>query len=196
LIGYYEADLLTSSSSTNRAIYKEHNLSLKACGTCNIFNTKAYNIWSKYMNIDTIYVNSGDLDGTNLPSNEKINRQSNKNYGLNFKISTACDLTNFLVTNKSLLLPTLQIRYSIDLLRYVDMNPLRKNTVTDSVKNEAFTAINGVVSENNYVKVRGLIHEYKDYLDGLNFDTSVLDPVCLANVRKGITWNKSKADLY
>ena len=76
------------------------------------------------------------------------------------------------------------------------MNPLRKNTVTDTTKNEAFTAINVVVSENNYIKVRGLVHEYKDYLDGLNFDTSVLDPVCLANVRKGITWNKSKVDLY
>lgn len=188
-IGYYQDDLIESSSPNNKAIYKEHNLSIAPCGSCNRFNTTYYNSWSKFLRIDT---------GTFLPtvnqemvSNEKINFGENKNYGLNFEIKTNCDITSFLVENSSIFLPTLQVKYAIELLRYVDFSPLRKNTVTDTMKNEAFTAIHGSVSENNYTKVRGLSQDYADYLKGLNIDTSMLDPICLAGTRAGVKWNSA-----
>lgn len=193
-IGYYQDDLISSSSSTNRAIYKEHNLSIAPCGSCNRYNTTYYNTWSKFLRIDT-----GTFDPAvdqEMVSNEKINFGQNKNYGLNFEIKTSCDITSFLTENSSLFLPTLQVKYAIELLRYVDMSPLRKNTVTDTMKNEAFTAIHGSVSENNYIKVKGLIHDYNDYLKGLNIDTSMIDPLCLAGTRTGVRWNSAGTYQY
>lgn len=193
-IGYYQDDLISSSSSSNRAIYKEHDLSVAPCGGCNKWNGNYYKEWSKFFKIDT---------GTFVPeqpeemvSTEKINFGENKNYGLNFNIQTTCDITDFLVNNKSLFAPTLQVRYAIELLRYIDMSPIRKNVVTDTMKNEAFTAIHGSISENNYIKVRGLSHDYREYLDGLNLDTSMLDPICLASTSKGIVWNKGGVYKY
>ena len=188
-IGYYQDDLITSSSVNNKAIYKEHNLSIAPCGSCNRYNTSYYNSWSKFLRIDT-----GVFDPVvdeEMVSTEKVSFEGNKNYGLNFEIKTSCDITSFLVENSSIFLPTLQLKYAIELLRYVDMSPLRKNTVTDTMKNEAFTAIHGSVSENNYVKVRGLIQDYADYLKGLNIDTSMIDPICLAGTTKGIRWNSA-----
>lgn len=193
-IGYYQDDLISSSSSTNRAIYKEHDLSVAPCGSCNKWNGTYYKEWSKFLKIDT---------GTFTPevpeqmvSHEKINFGENKNYGLNFGIETNCDITDFIVSNKSLFAPTLQVRYAMELLRYIDMSPIRKNVVTDTMKNEAFTAIHGSISENNHIKVRGLSHEYRDYMEGLNLDTSYLDPICLASTARGISWNKSGVYKY
>lgn len=186
-IGYYQDDLITSSSPDNKAIYKEHNLSTAPCGSCNRFNTTYYNTWSKFLRIDTGVFTPETSE--EMVSTEKVSFEGNKNYGLNFEIKTSCDITSFLVENASIFLPTLQVKYAIELLRYIDLSPLRKNTVTDTMKNEAFTAIHGSVSENNYIKVRGAVHDYADYLKGLNIDTSLIDPMCLAGTSKGIRWN-------
>lgn len=192
-IGYYQDDLVSASSVTNRAIYKEHDLSAP-CGSCNKWNAIYHNEWSKFLKIDTGIFTPDHPE--ELVSHEMINFGENKNYGLNFSIETTCEITDFIVSNKSLFAPTLQIRYAIELLRYIDMSPIRKNVVTDTMKNEAFTAIHGSISENNHIKVRGLSHEYREYMDALNLDTSYLDPICLASTSKGISWNKGGVYKY
>lgn len=186
-IGYYEDDL----APTNKAIFKDHDLTVAPCGSCNIWNLNMYKNWSNYLKINTAYVESTDLDGTDMVSNELVQYQSDKNYGLNFKLETYCDLTDFMTSHTSLFAHALQIKYAINLLKFVEMSPLRNNRVTDQMKEESFIAVNGTKSENNYIKVRGLIHDYEDALKGLNFDLSRLDPVCLPSTRTGIRWNKS-----
>jgi hypothetical protein len=183
-IGYYESDLATN----NRAIYKDYDLSVAPCGTCNGFNVKAYKSWSKYLSISTGYYRDQDINGTDLPSVEDIQVDNDMNYGLNFHIESYCEITKFLTDNISILAPSLQVRYAIDLLRYIEMSGLRKNSITDSMKEESFVAINGQKSENNFIKVKGLIHTYEDYIKGLNFDMSLMDAVCLPSSRTGITF--------
>lgn len=190
-IGYHQDNLISSSSESNRAIYKDHDLSVAPCGSCNKTDITAHKSWSKFLKIDTGTFDGFDTESPQMASTEKINFGENKNYGLNFMIETSCDLTSFITDNKSLFAPTLQIRYAIELLRYIDMSPIRKNVVTDTMKNEAFTAIHGSISENNYIKVRGLMHDYNSYMEGLNMDTSYLDPICLASTNKGLSWNKN-----
>jgi len=184
-IGYYEEDLGTAS-----AIYKDYDLSTAPCGTCNAFNTKTYKDWSKYVSISTATVENSNLDNTNMVSVEDVQIENLNNYGLNFRLETYCDITNFLVENKTMIAPALQVRYAIDLLRYIEMSPLRANAVTDQMKDNSFVVINGQKSENNFVKVRGMIHDYEDYMKGLNLDMSKLDPICLPSASKGITWNR------
>jgi hypothetical protein len=183
-IGYYESDL----SVNNRAIYKDYDLSVAPCGTCNAFNVKSYKSWSKYLSISTGYYRSSDLEGEDLPSVEDLQVDNDMNYGLNFHIESYCDITNFLNDNINLITPTLQVRYAIDLLRYIEMSGLRKNSITDSMKEESFVAINGLKSENGFVKVKGLIHDYDEYVKGLNFDMSLFDAVCLPSSKVGITF--------
>jgi hypothetical protein len=183
-IGYFESDLTTN----NRAIYKDYDLSVAPCGTCNAFNIKAYRSWSKYLSISTGYYRSEDIENSALPSVEDLQVDNDMNYGLNFHIESFCDITKFLTDNISILAPSLQVRYAIDLLRYIEMSGLRKNSITDSMKDESFTAINGLKSENNFIKVKGLIHTYEDYVKGLNFDMSLMDAVCLPSSKTGITF--------
>jgi hypothetical protein len=183
-VGYYESDLTTN----NRAIYKDYDLSVAPCGTCNAFNIKAYRSWSKYLSISTGYYRNQDLVDRTLPSVEDLQVDNDMNYGLNFHIESYCDITKFLTENISILAPSLQVRYAIDLLRYIEMSGLRKNSITDSMKEESFVAINGQKSENNFIKVKGLIHTYEEYVKGLNFDMSLMDAVCLPSSKTGITF--------
>ena len=185
-IGYFEDDL----NEGNRAIYKDHDLSVMPCSSCNQFNKIAYRDWSKYVSISTGYVNGNNLDGTDMVSVDKVEIENTTNYGLNFRIETYCDITNLLIVNKGQVAPILQVRYAIELLRYIEMSGTRKNGITDALKDASFVAINGQKSENNFIKVRGMIHDYEDYLNGLNFDLSLLDPVCLPDSRFGIKWNR------
>jgi hypothetical protein len=185
-IGYYEEDL----DVNNQAIYKDHDLSKLQCGTCNPFNTRAYKDWSKYISISTAYVEGSKLDGSDMVSVEDVEIENINNYGLNFRIESYCDITKFLTENKSIMTPALQVRYAIDLMRYIEMSALRANKVTDQLKDQAFVAINGQKSENGFVKIKGLIHDYDDYLKGLNFDLSKIDPVCLPSKDRSISWNR------
>lgn len=185
-IGYYEDDL---DEGVN-AIYKDHDLSKLQCGTCNTFNTKSYKEWSKYVSISTAYVDPADLDATDMVSVEKVNIENISNFGLNYRIETYCDITTFLVENKTMIAPALQVRYAIDLLRYIEMSPLRANKVSDQMKDSSFVAINGQKGENGFIKVRGLMHDYEDYMKGLNLDMSKLDPICLPSSSRGIQWNR------
>lgn len=188
-IGYYEDDLAPS----NNAIYKEHFLDRRPCGGCSPINYSSYTQWSSYFKIQTAYVNSDKLN--NDLSNFEVRDlqfQNNRNYGLNFKITSYCDITDFIVDHKDLITYALLDRLAIDLLRYVEMSPTRNNVVTDTMSKESYIAINGNVSENGTIKVRGLVHDYDEKLSALNFNTSRLEPVCLPCSTRGIKWNSNR----
>lgn len=192
-IGYYEDDLAPS----NNAIYKEHYLDRRPCGGCSPYNYSWYTQWSSYFKIQTAYVNSDKLN--NDLSNFEVRDlqfQNNRNYGLNFKMTSYCDITDFIVEYKDLITYALLDRLAIDLLRYIEMSPTRNNVVSDIMSKESYIAINGNVSENGVIKVKGLMQEYDQKLAALNFNTSRLEPVCLPCSTRGIKWNSSRANNY
>lgn len=183
-IGYYEDDLAPS----NNAIFKEHYLDRRPCGGCNPLNFSSYTQFSSYFKILTGFVTNADSTVLNAPDVKDIQFQNNRNYGLNFKVTSYCDITDFLVEYKNLITYALLDRVAIDLLRYAEMSPSRNNVVTDTISRESYIAINGNVSENGLIKVRGLIHDYEDKIKSLSFETSRLEPVCLPCNTRGIRW--------
>jgi hypothetical protein len=188
LIGYYEDDL----SQSNRAIYKRHNLSKRPCGSCSpraAIDQQLYNRWSNYFKIATVTTND-PLEVRDL------NFINDTNFGLNFKIKSYCDITNFIVENKNMFVYPILYRTMIDLIRYIEMSPTRNNRVTEDVRKEAYVAINGAITENNFIRNKGLMHEYDEYVRGLDFNLSRLEPVCIPCDRRGVRWNKSTADVY
>lgn len=183
LIGYYENDL-----GTAQALNKKLTVGVRPCGTCDTWSTKYFAKWSPYLKTQAVYAPAYSLDSTNLPS--RLESKTETNFGLNFYVSIGCDLTDFIVSHKELFASTIQARLALDLLKFVETSPTRNNYITDSLRKEAFIRINGSVSENNHIKVKGLVHVYSDYLKGINFDFSRLDKFCLASTRSGVRWNR------
>jgi hypothetical protein len=184
-LGYYEDDLIEG----NRAVYKDHNITKRPCGGCSRYNLTYYNKWSPYMSLSNIYVPATKLDGSGGFDIKDIGFVE-RNFGMNFEVEFRCDITDFILENTRALVYPLLDRLGIDLLRYVEMSPTRNNRITDEMAKESYVAINGVVSENNFVKARGMMHDYMDKIKGLSFEYSRLDPVCLPCDRKGLKWNK------
>jgi hypothetical protein len=191
-IGYYEDEI----EPTNNAIYKEHYLDRRPCGGCSPYNHSYYTLWSSYFKIQTAFVTEDKINNGQNFDVRDLQFQNNRNYGLNFKITSYCDITDFIVEHKDLMTYALLDRLTIDLLRYVEMSPTRNNVVTDTMSKEAYIAINGNVSENGMIKVRGLIHDYEDKIKALNFNTSRLEPVCLPCSTRGIRWGTTNANKY
>jgi hypothetical protein len=190
-LGYYEDDL----SETNNAIFKEHYLDRKPCGGCSPYNYGWYNLWSSYFKIQTAFIDASKINGTDNFEVRDLQFQNNRNYGLNFKITSYCDITDFLLEHRELLTYALLDRLAIDLLKYVELST-RNNVTTDTMAKESYIAINGNVSENGMIKVRGLIHDYTDKIGALNFNTSRLEPVCLPCSTRGIKWNSNNSNKY
>jgi hypothetical protein len=183
MIGYYEDDL----ESNNKAIYREHNFAKAPCGSCNRWNASYYRTWSPYTSISAGYFTPQELE--TFPSITDLH-YSDRNFGLNIKIKFKCDLTAFILEHSRALVYPLLDRMAIDIIRHFEMMPTRNNAVMDKVAKESYIAINGVVSENNYIKSRGLIHDYEDKLKALSFEYSRLDPVCVPCNDRSIKWNK------
>jgi hypothetical protein len=191
-IGYYEDEI----EPTNNAIFKEHYLDRRPCGGCSPYNHSYYTLWSSYFKIQTAFVTEDKINNGQNFDVRDLQFQNNRNYGLNFKITSYCDITDFIVEHKELMTYALLDRLTIDLLRYVEMSPTRNNVVTDTMSKESYIAINGNVSENGMIKVRGLIHDYEDKIKALNFNTSRLEPVCLPCSTRGIRWGTTNANKY
>jgi len=185
LVGYYEDDLPTGTN----AIYKEINVGDKPCGSCDPWAVEYYKKWNGYINTQAVYVYSADLNGTSVPNQDDIEVAFQTNFGLNFFISIGCELTSFIITHKDMFASIIQTKLSIDLLRYVETSTTRNNKISDSASKEASIRINGIISENNFIKVGGLAQVYDKQLKGVNFDFSRLDKYCLPNTRSGIKWN-------
>lgn len=186
MIGYYEDDLPVGC----QAIYKNINVGTKPCGYCDAAHATYYKKWNSYLKTEAVYVESSDLNGTSLPLLDDIETAIDTNFGLNFYTSIGCDLTDFIIKHKDVFAHALQTRLAMDLLRYIEVSPTRNNKVADSAHKEASFRINGLVSENNFVKVKGLIHEYDQFIESTNFNFSLLDKYCLPSIRSGVVWNK------
>jgi len=185
MIGYYEDDL----PLTTNAIYKEVTVGDVPCGGCDPWMKRYYKKWNSYLKTKAVYVDAQNLNGIDLPLIDDIEDATKTNFGLNFYVSIGCDLTDFIVEHKNMFAQSIQAKMAIDLLRYIETSPTRNNKIADSIAREAGIRINGIVSENNFIKVRGLIHDYEQFLKASNFDFSRLDKFCLPSARTGIKWN-------
>jgi hypothetical protein len=185
-IGYYEDDLPEGTS----ALFKRTNVGARPCSSCDSWAIKYYNNWNGLIDVQASYVSPNNLSGTDFVSDvTKIEQATDTNFGLNFYFSFLCDLTEYIILHKEMFSTLIQTRLALDLMRYIESSPTRNNRVADSVAKEAFVRINGSVSENNFIKVRGLIHDYDTQVKASNFDFSRLDRYCLPNTRHGIRWN-------
>lgn len=97
-IGYYENDINGS------AIRFDYNYggACTSCGSNASIWREHYDQYSKFMIVEPSMVLNGNLNGTNLWDIDHDNAVSNQNWGLNFSFRIVCDVTNFIITNRSL----------------------------------------------------------------------------------------------
>ena len=158
-LGYFEDDISGS------AIKKQHQFAGPPCGGCNDRDLNYYNLWSKYVEIQPIEVASGNLNGTNIWDLGTTGYPMASNFGINLSLSAKFDITDLLISNKTLFVDALGFQFAADMLQEFIYNPnSRLNQKGDNAQKQS---VNVELNAEG-----GLRDQLKDQIKAVGFDLS------------------------
>ena len=172
---YNQADLPEGMEAVN--VTKDW--SREPCGTCNRGSLEAWRALTKYIMISPFRVRALETfaEFPELWDIEQNVYTNTSNYGINMEVSVGCDLTDFIVAQRSIFATVLQRQLACDVLRTLAMNPdVRVN------RNQANASREGLLYEvdgNPQGRATGLGKDLKDAYEALDLDTWGIDRICL-----------------
>jgi len=177
-VGYYQDDLVGNSI--------RYNVEFSNCSSCNGglgFHYQSYQCLQKYQSFiqapKFFYFDFADLNGTDIPNIDKRQQIYSSNFGLNLKVNVYCDVTTMICENKLQFQNLLQLQIAYDLLDRVLMN-IRNNRIAEITKQNALYELKGLENPNSLAK------QIERQRQGINFNFSNLDPICLPCGTRGV----------
>ena len=153
--------------------------SREPCGTCNRGNLEAWRELTKYIMISPFRVNALETfaEYPELWDIEDNVYTNTHNYGMNMVVSVGCDLTDFIIQQRSIFATCLQRQLAVDVIRTMAMNPnvrVNRNQANAS-KEELLYEVDG----NPQGRATGLGKDLQDAYNALDIDTRGIDRICL-----------------
>lgn len=177
----YEQDKLAPYM---QAINFGRDWSKEPCGTCNKGDAQLFRMMSKYVTLSPFYVAIGDWDGKLWDISTNIYTYGN-NYGLNFMLTMACDITEGVLAEKAQFANVIQLQVATEALRTLALNPdvsvnrVQSNAERDKILFELM---------GNGTGIRGMNGDLEKAYKALSIDTKGLDPICLGCHNKGVRY--------
>jgi len=161
------------------AINVSKDWSREPCGTCNIGDLAGWRELTKYLNISPFRVPASD-DFAEYPELWDISENvytNTLNYGMNVEVTVACDLTDFIISQRDIFATVLQRQMAATILRTLALNPnVRVNrNQSNASRNELLYEVDG----NTDGRATGLGYELKKAYEALDIDTRGIDRICL-----------------
>lgn len=172
---YCQADLPEGMEAVN--VTKDW--SREPCGTCNRGSLEAWRALTKYIMISPFRVRALETfaEYPELWDIEENAYTNTSNYGINMVVSVGCDLTDFIIQQRSIFATVLQRQLACNVLRTMAMNPdVRVN------RNQANASREDLLYEvdgNPQGRATGLGKDLKDAYEALDLDTRGIDRICL-----------------
>lgn len=167
---------------TGQAVRKKHNFNTPPCGYCDINEVKAYNLYSKYIFMNSVRVKAVDRNQTNpvwLWDIEKTQFTPDTNWGLNFSLTVRCDLTDFLIQQKDVFAYAMRDMVTKKLLE------LMANTTRQNVGQSKLDVLARNELMATYAGGMGFMKQLEDQLKAVDFEISALDDLCMPCNKKG-----------
>lgn len=171
------------------AINMTKDWSREPCATCTgYYNIETWREITKYMQVSPCCHQA--------PQGFKINPQlwdigetsytTTINWGLNCEVTVACDLTDFIISQRQIFATVLQRQVTYDALRTLAMNPnVRVNrNQSNATRNDILYELDGNVQ----TRRNGLGYELEKAYQALSLDTRNLDRVCLQCNNHGVKY--------
>lgn len=170
------------------AINVSKDWSREPCGTCNIGSLETWREITKYLQISPFCYNAPTTfaEFPEIPDVAYLNYTNTTNYGLNIEISVGCDLTDFIISQRSMFANALQLQVAYNVLRTMAMNPdVRVNRNQSNVSRmDILYELDG----NTQGRQSGLGYELEKTYKALSIDTRGLDRVCLTCNNHGVKY--------
>lgn len=188
---WYICYLQSELPQESKAVRKNRDWAKGPCNECSKHEYESWRIWSRYLEVHPFYVNE-----------ERINKEEGEielwdikdniydyttNYGINLDITVACDVTDFLISQKSLMQDYISKSLAVDFLREFAYNPnVRTNRHSiNATRPDILYELDG---ESSSMKQSGLNYQLELALKALNVSTEGIDRVCMPCVNNGIKY--------
>lgn len=170
------------------AINVSKDWSRDPCGTCNIGSLETWREITKYIQISPFCTNAPSTfaEYPEIPDIAVLNYTNTSNYGINVEISVGCDLTDFIISQRSMFANCLQMQVAYNLLRTMAMNPdVRVNRNQSNVSRmDILYELDG----NTQGRKSGLGWELEKAYRALSLDTAGIDRICLPCNNHGVRY--------
>lgn len=191
---YFQSELPEGS----QAIRKNKDWSKEPCGSCSRKELLAWQAWSKYIEVHPFFVNEELVEAVNL--NEDFEKQPihlwdvdnnqytyDNNYGLNLEITVACDITDFIIEQRTLFQDIIAKQVAVDMLREFAYNA-NVRTNRHSINASRLDILYEVDGDSSSMKKSGLSYQLDMAFKAINISTQGIDRVCLPCKNNGIKY--------
>lgn len=170
-VGYYQDDLLGQAIN-----YTDFDWNRGHCGTCDGGKMRAvWNNIKKYTRFMPIYVPAPSLNEDRFMFDENaVMIDPHKSWGMNFRISVACDYTDFYCVNRKHLKNALGLKVAYLILQDIKFSS-QFNYVNDEMKNLIIRDLEGDKDTHEM----GIAVRLKKEIENVYLDTSGLNKFCL-----------------
>lgn len=206
---WYLCYMQSELPGTSQAIRKDKDWSKEPCGACSRKELLTWQAWSKYLEIHPFYVNEELIELDNPGSfdsgfNASFDISSDKeipqmwdisenqytydnNYGINLDVTVVCDITDFIIAQRSLFQDIIAKQVAIDLLKEFAYNAnVRANRHTiNASRPDILYEIDG---DSSSMKKSGLSYQLDLALRAIELNTRGIDRICLPCKNNGVKY--------
>jgi hypothetical protein len=184
---YFQSELPEGS----QAIRKNKDWSKEPCGSCSRRELLAWMAWSKYLEIHPFFVNE-ELINTEDESLHLWDVENNQytydnNYGLNLEVTVSCDITDFIVEQRTMFQDVIAKQVAVDMLREFAYNS-NVRTNRHSINASRLDILYEVDGDSSSMKKSGLSYQLDMAFKAIKLSTSEIDRVCLPCRNNGIKY--------
>lgn len=195
---YYQSELPVNS----QAIFKNRDWSKGPCNECSRGEYLAWQAWSKYLEIHPFYVNEELVDGVafNNDFNDDFSKSPvhmwniennqytyDNNYGINLEVSVLCDMTDFIVDQRTLFQDVIAKQLAVDMLKEMAYNP-NVRTNRNSINASRMDIMYELDGDSSSLKKSGLAYQLNTAFKAIDMSTRGLNRVCLPCKNNGIKY--------
>ena len=164
--------------------------SREPCGTCNIGNLAAWRELTKYLQISPFKVPALETfaEFPELWDIADMVYTNTVNYGLNVEVSVMCDLTDFIIRERSMFADVLQKEMAARVVRMLAFNPSVR--VNRKQSNASQFDLLYEVDGNPQGRKTGLGYDLEKAYEALDLDTRGIDRICLTCRPVGVRYKQ------
>lgn len=179
---YFQSELPEGS----QAIRKDKDWSKGPCAACSRNEMLAWKAWSQYMEVHPFYINE-ELVGADLWDISNNQYTYDNNYGLNLEVTVACDITDFIIEQRTVFQDIIAKQVAVDLLKEFAYNA-NVRTNRHSINASRLDILYELDGDSGSLKKSGLNYQLDLAFKAVNLSTQGLDRVCLPCKNNGIRY--------
>jgi hypothetical protein len=170
VVGYYQDDI-----TSNAINYTNFNWDSGVCGGCNDPHISVWRSIRKNFHVYPLYVPAGSFgDVGKMFDLEKAIYSNNQSFGMNFKFTVQCDLTNFFVQNKFVFKNLLALKVVHKILNDMKFSQ-QINAIEENIKMMIIRDLEGDIE----TKLTNIPSQYNKELKAVSFNISGINSKCL-----------------